>query len=101
MFHVTGFTELDLGDGVTGVIMSDLAVNYKAEAQMFDELTIDTHVGEFSRNSFRTFHRVTKGDLVVALAESGLVTFNYTTRKLAPVPEVFLKTLIEFTNAGS
>ena len=44
MFHVTGFTELDLGDGVTGVIMSDLAVNYKAEAQMFDELAINERV---------------------------------------------------------
>jgi acyl-CoA thioester hydrolase len=92
-FHVIGLRELDLGDGRTGIIMSDLVVNFRAEAFMFDEIVIDTHIGEFSRTRFRIFQRLTKGDIVVALAEAGLRTFNYVTRKVAPVPDTFLNVL--------
>ncbi|MCX5813909.1 MAG: thioesterase family protein [Proteobacteria bacterium] len=95
MLRSIGVSEKDLGDGKTGIIMSDLAVNYKSEAFMFDELVIDTHAGEISRSSFRLFHRINKGQIVVALAETGLTTFNYASRKVAPIPEVFLKALAE------
>jgi len=95
MFGSMGLSEVDLGDGQTGIIISDLVVNFKAEAFIFDELLIDTHIGEFSRNGFRMFHRVTKGQTIVALAETGLTTFNYVSRKVAPVPEKFLKVLAE------
>jgi acyl-CoA thioesterase FadM len=95
MFRSMRLSEMDLGDGKTGIIMSDLAVNYKSEAFMFDELLIDTHVGEISRSSFRLFHRIKKGLIVVALVETGLTTFNYALRKVVPVPETFLKILAE------
>jgi YbgC/YbaW family acyl-CoA thioester hydrolase len=70
MFLEMGFSELDLGDGETGIIMSDLVVNYKAEASMFDELLIETQVGELNRKGFRMFHRVTKGRTLIALMET-------------------------------
>jgi acyl-CoA thioester hydrolase len=95
MFRSMGLSEMDLGDGKTGIIMSDLAVNYKSEAFMFDELLIDTHVGEISRSSFRLFHRIKKGQIVVALVETGITTFSYALRKVVPVPEAFLKLLAE------
>lgn len=93
LFHSLGLREIDLGDGHTGIIMSDLAVNFREEGFMFDAIVIDTHIGEFGSNRFRLFHRVTKGDIVVALVETGLKTFNYTAREVAPVPEAFLKVL--------
>ena len=95
MFRSIGLSEMDLGDGKTGIIMSDLAVNYKSEAFMFDELMIDTHVGEISGGSFRLFHRVKKGQTVIAFAETGLTAFNYNSRRIVPVPEAFLKVLTE------
>jgi acyl-CoA thioester hydrolase len=95
MFRSIGLSEMDLGDGKTGIIMSDLAVNYKSEAFMFDELLIDTQVGEISRSSFRLFHRINKGKIVVALVETGITTFNYALRKVVPVPEAFLRVLAE------
>ena len=91
--HTIGLREQDLGDGHTGIIMSDLAVNFRAEAFMFDEIVIDTHIGEFGRARFRIFHRVKKGDIVVALVETGLKTFNYIAREVAPVPDTLLKAL--------
>ncbi|MBA4390682.1 MAG: thioesterase [Syntrophus sp. (in: bacteria)] len=93
MLYSMGMSEGQLGDGETGVIMSDLAVNFKAEAFMLDEIVIDTHIGEFSRTGFRIFHRLKKEEVLVALAETGMITFNYSIRKIAPVPEIFLKTL--------
>lgn len=92
-FHSLGLREDDLGDGHTGIIMSDLVVNFRSEAFMFDEILIDTHIGEFSSTRFRTFHRVTKEGIVVALVETGLRTFDYVGREVAPVPDVFLKAL--------
>lgn len=93
MFYAMGMSEGQLGDGQTGVIMSDLAVNFKAEAFMLDEVVIDTHIGEVGRTGFRIFHRLKKEETLIALAETGMITFNYNTRKIAPVPDVFLAML--------
>lgn len=95
MLRSIGISEADLGDGRTGIIMSDLVINFRAEGFMFDELLIDTHIGELSRTGFRIFHRVTKEKTLIALAETGITTFDYASRKIAPVPETFLKTLAE------
>jgi len=93
MFHSLGLSEIDLGDGRTGIIVSDLVVNYKSEGFMFDELLIDTHATEFSRNSFRIFQRVTRGETLIALAEKGLTTFDYMSRKVVPIPEALQELL--------
>jgi acyl-CoA thioester hydrolase len=89
-FHSLGFSEMDLGDGHTGVIMTDLAVNYKAEAYLFDNLSVETHAGEFGRSGFRMFHRVSRGEKTIALVETGFATFNYAAKKVALIPQVFL-----------
>lgn len=93
MFRSIGLGELNLGDDRTGIIMSDLTVNFKAEGFMFDEIRIDTHVGEFSRSSFRVFHRVTRGEAIIAFAETGLVAFDYKTGRTVPLPETLLTAL--------
>jgi acyl-CoA thioesterase FadM len=91
LLHGLGLSEKEIGDGQTGLIMADLVVNFKAEGFLFDLLQIDSHIGEFSRNGFRVFHRVVRGDDLVALAETGMVTFNYAERRIAPVPEAFIR----------
>ncbi len=84
-----GFSENDLGDGRTGIIMSDLVVNYKAEGFVFEQLTLDTHIGELKPGNFRIFHRISRGDTRIALAETGVVTFDYSSHKVGKVPDVF------------
>lgn len=88
-----GCSEMDLGDGQTGIIMADLAVNFKEEGFMLDRLQIDSHIGEISQRSFRIFHRITKGGSILALAETGFVAFNYAIRAIAPVPAAFIEAL--------
>jgi acyl-CoA thioester hydrolase len=96
MFRSLGFKDSGHGDNKTGIAMADLTVNYKAEAFMFDELVIDTHVGELNKKGFIAFHRVRKGPDNVALAEAGLVSFDFVHHKVVPVPEAFIKSLQEY-----
>jgi acyl-CoA thioesterase FadM len=93
LLHSLGLSEMNLGDGQTGIIMADLVVNFLEEGFMLDRLDIDSHIGEMTQRSFRIFHRLTKGGKILALAETGIVTFNYAERKIAPVPQSFQQTL--------
>ncbi len=93
LLHTLDCRELDLGDGQTGIIIGDLVVNFLQEGLIFDEVRIESHVGEISQRSFRIFHRLLKGDKPLALAETGIITFDYTERRAVPVPEEFLAAL--------
>ncbi|RPJ08121.1 MAG: esterase [Deltaproteobacteria bacterium] len=89
LLRLLGFREMDLGDGQTAIIMSDLAVNYREEAFMFDLLRIESHAGEISRDSFRIFYRVTRVDKIIALVETGLFAFNYRNHRIVRIPRAF------------
>lgn len=93
LLYLLGCDEFDLGDQRTGLIMTDLIVNFKREGFMFDRLQIDSHVGEVSQKSFRIFHRITKAGDLLALVETGLVAFDYGQRRVVPLPEAFLRAL--------
>ena len=93
LFHSLGFSELDLGDGQTGIIITDMIVNYRAEAFMFEDLLIGTHFDEIAEKRFRMFHRIRRDTDLIALVETGFTTYNYATRKTAPVPASFLQRL--------
>lgn len=91
IFHSLGIKESNLGDGRTGIIMADLAVNYKAEVFAFERLSVESSFGQFDQNSFRIFHRVRKdnGKCLVALVETGFVIYDYLKRSIAHMPESF------------
>jgi acyl-CoA thioesterase FadM len=87
IFKSAGLSETNLGDSRTGIIMMDLVVNLKAEGFMFDSLEVYTHIGEFTKNGFRFFHKITRGNSIIALAEMGFLTFDYAARKVTTIPE--------------
>lgn len=88
-----GFTELACG-GVS-LIMADAAISYRGEAFAGDELLIETAAGEFGRLGFRLFHRITRpaDGVDVALAETGMVCFDYEARRPVAVPDSVRTTL--------
>lgn len=88
-------SEMDLGDGQTGIVTYDIIARYKAEAFAFDEVLIETHIGEIKRTGFRLYHRLRKGQVVIALVEAGIATYNHTSKKVGPVPKAFLTALAE------
>jgi len=89
-----GASEKDLGDGKTGIVVADLVVNYKGQGLLFDPLIVESSIGEVHPRGFRMFHRVsTEQNRLIALAETGIVAFNYQETVLARIPEQFLISL--------
>ncbi|MFO7653970.1 MAG: thioesterase family protein [Candidatus Krumholzibacteriia bacterium] len=81
------WSELDCAGAA--LIMADAALLFQKEAFAGDVLDIEVAAGEPSRVGFRLFYRVTRpaDGARVALAETGLVCFDYGTRRLLPLPD--------------
>lgn len=81
-----GLSELDCG-GVS-LTMGDAALVYQGEAFARDVLRFDVAAGEASRSGFRIFYRITRPSdgSRIALAETGMVCFDYRARKIRPLP---------------
>ena len=82
-----GWTELACG-GV-GLIMNEAALRFKREAFAGDVLSINVGVSEIGRAGFRLSYLTTRvsDGAVVALAETGMVGYDYMAGKVAPLPE--------------
>ena len=84
-----GHTELDCAG--KGLIMGDVAIEYKNEAFYGDNLTIQIVAGDFTRVGFDLYYLVQTETKLIAKAKTGMVTFDYNKRAVVEVPEV-LKT---------
>ena len=60
-----------------GSINADLQVNYQGEGKLHDELLIELGLCELGGKSFRVHYRVTSKGKPIALAEIGVVCFDY------------------------
>lgn len=85
-----GFSEMNI-DGI-GLIMSDAAVVYQAEAFCGDILRIDVGCEAFARCGCDLVYRITrpKDARPIALVKTGIVFFDYATRKVQEIPQAFL-----------
>ncbi len=88
LFAELGVRDTDLGDGVTGIIVSDLVVNYRGEAFEGDRIVIGVCRFEVSDSTFRLAMRlrVTGSERLVALIELGIVAFEYGAHVKATFP---------------
>jgi acyl-CoA thioester hydrolase len=100
LLHGLGCTELDLGDGRTGLIQTDLALTFAAEAFMLDELTGRSEFAEVRGTTFRLCHEVRRGDELVALAELGFAGYDYAARRAVALPAVFVAQVANGGSAG-
>lgn len=91
-----GYTELQVENA--GLIMSDLALEFKNESVYGDVMEINISIGEISRVSFEIYYQLTtyRNDklLLLAHAKTGMVCYDYTAKKVAPIPENLLKILL-------
>ncbi|MHC5310846.1 acyl-CoA thioesterase [Myroides sp. LJL116] len=78
------YTELDCEK--VGLIMADLAIEYKNQAFFNDILTFEIAADNFTKVSFDLFYLVSCKDKTIAKVKTGMVTFDYTTNKVTPVP---------------
>ena len=83
-----GFTELAFG-GV-GLIMADLAVEFKAEGFYGDQIQVAVTSTEFTRVGFDIIYELSKEaagkKLIVALVKTGMICYDYGARKVASLP---------------
>ncbi len=89
LLSALGLSEMDLGDGHTGLIMIDIVISFAAEGFMQDKLTILSAFTEVKRGTFRLCHEVRRGGDRLALAETGFAGYDYSAHKLAPLPPAF------------
>lgn len=89
------FTEMDAGG--TGLIMSDLAIEFKNESYYGEEIAVSVHCGEISKVSFELYYQLTternQQTILLARAKTGMVCFNYQIKKVSPVPAGLIKIL--------
>lgn len=83
-----GFTEMD-ADGI-GLIMKDIAVNFRSESFYGDELIISIWPDQISRASFQLKYKAIchrdDGEILIAEAQTTMVCYDYTNRKVAAMP---------------
>jgi acyl-CoA thioesterase FadM len=84
-----GYKELDF-EGA-GMIMSDVAIEFKSELFYGDTVIASVTINEFSRVGFTIYYRLEKEaagkKIVVALARTGMVCYDYEKKKIIAVPE--------------
>jgi YbgC/YbaW family acyl-CoA thioester hydrolase len=84
-----GLTEMEFG-GV-GLIMGDVAIEFKNEVFYDNALTIFVTITHFNRAGFDIFYKLIKlnneKEVLVAMAKTGMVCFDYTKKKIAAVPQ--------------
>lgn len=90
------YTELNI-EGI-GLIMSDLAIEFKSESFYGDMMEVKLGAGEISRVGFELYYRlfVKRHDenILLAHAKTGMVCYDYEAKKVVAVPEK-LKAILE------
>ena len=75
-----------------GIIVTDLATTYKAEAHARDQLLFEVGVMDFNKYGGDITFRVTRprDGALVAMAKSGFVFFDYKNGQVSAMPAIFL-----------
>ena len=84
-----GIRESD-GNGV-GIIVTDLATTYRAEAHARDQLLFEVGVMDFNKYGGDITFRITRpaDGTLVAMAKSGFVFFDYRQSKVVQMPQEY------------
>jgi len=90
------YTELKI-EGI-GLIMSDLAIEFKNESFYGDVVEVKLGAGEISRVGFELYYQLfakrNEENILLANAKTGMVCYDYGAKKVASIPEK-LKVILE------
>jgi acyl-CoA thioester hydrolase len=100
-FASFGYAEDD-AEG-TSFIMGDCVILYKAEGFYGQVLRCEVGAGDYSRAAFDIYYRfvIVGEEKVLAEAKTGLVCFDYSSRKVQPVPAALRARLGDVTAAAT
>lgn len=84
-----GYTELNLAG--PGLIMSDVAIEFKNELFYGDTVKASVAIAEISKISFELYYKLEKEigekNALVATAKTGMVCYDYNKKKVTAIPE--------------
>lgn len=85
-----GYRELDFGGA--GLIMSDVAIEFRNELFYGEKIIASVTSGEFSKVAFDVFYKLEKqtsepNRILVAIAKTGMACYDYSSRKIVAIPE--------------
>lgn len=88
-FRSLGYTEMNFG-GV-GMIMADVAIEFKSELFYGDIIIVSVTAGDVSKVSFDLIYKMERqiSDIrkTVALAKTGMICYDYEKKKIVAIPE--------------
>lgn len=102
MQFLKGFGYSELKFAGVGLIMADAGIEFKNELFYGDIVTLSVTTGDFSKVSFDVYYKLEKilcqdprnerdkqGDkrIVVAVAKTGMICYDYENKKIVPIPE--------------
>ena len=75
----------------TGIIVTDLATTYRAEAHARDQLLFEVGVMDFNKYGGDMIFRITRprDRKLIAMAKSGFVFYNYKSSQVVAMPDDF------------
>ena len=81
----------ETGQNGTGIIVTDLATTYRAEAHARDQLLFEVGVMDFNAYGGDIIFRITRpaDQKLIAMAKSGFVFFDYQQHKVVSIPKDF------------
>lgn len=88
-FRSLGYTEMNFGGA--GMIMADVAIEFKSELFYGDIIIVSVTAGDVSKVSFDLIYKMEKqiSDIrkTVALAKTGMICYDYEKKKIVAIPE--------------
>jgi acyl-CoA thioester hydrolase len=79
------YEELNV-EGVS-LIMSDVEIEFKAELFYGDIITAFVTATNFSRVGYDLYYKLMKEEILVTAAKTGMICYNYDTRKVVSLPQ--------------
>ncbi|HEY3858071.1 MAG TPA: thioesterase family protein [Gammaproteobacteria bacterium] len=91
--YLRSLGEDEIGKDGLGFVIADAALVYRAQAFYGERLTVQVAAGEFQSRSCSFYYRVSKGEVTVAEARTGVVCFDFKTQKAIAMPPALLTKL--------
>jgi acyl-CoA thioester hydrolase len=94
-YRANGFKDETSFEGSIGQVIADVLVIYKAEAFLNDVLVIQLAIADITKYGFDMLYLVTNNAThkEIARAKTGIVCFDYASRKVAGIPERLLNVI--------
>lgn len=93
-----GYQELSF-EG-TGLIMADVALEYKKELNHLDRIRIGVVAADLDKLGFDLYYKIevatTEGWAIAAKAKTGMICYDYTAKKKTSIPEAAITKLTQF-----